>query len=497
MSHVLRALQERAVAHPADPALRDPRTAITYAQLHEAVHALALDLSARGARCIALLADNGLAWALVDLAALAAGIRLVPLPLYFTPAQMRHALASSGADALIADPRAALPGMTGEPLATLAPWCAAGSVLRYARIPTATPVTLPAGTQKITYTSGTTGAPKGVCLSLASMEAVARSLASASQAGPGDVHLSVLPLPTLLENIGGLYAPLLVGATACLWPLEAVGLGGATRIDAGRLLGALDSSGATSVILVPQMLQALVAQIERSAARPEHLRFVAVGGAAVSPRLLQRAQAAGLPVFEGYGLSECASVVALNSPSAQKLGAVGRPLPHLRLSFARDGEILVHGSGFLGYVGDADLPAEGPLATGDLGYLDPDGFLHLTGRKKNLFVTAYGRNVAPEWVERELCEEPAIAQAAVFGEAQPWNAAVIVARGSAEAVDAAIARVNTLLPDYARVGRWINAAEPFGTANQQLTANGRLRRDAILAVYGKALSALYEETTLS
>lgn len=497
MSLVLRALQARARSHPLDVALRDTRTEIHYAQLHDAVLALAADLGRRGAGCIALLADNGLSWALVDLAAMAAGIRLVPLPLYFTPAQIQHALLSSGADALIADPRATLPGLASEPLAPLLPWSEEGAALGYSRIVPAASVTLPTGTQKITYTSGTTGAPKGVCLSLSSLESVAQALASASDASPGDVHLSALPLATLLENIGGLYAPLLVGATACLWPLQEVGLGGATQIDAARLLQALRISEATSLILVPQMLQALVTQIERGDARPARLRFVACGGAPVSLRLLERAERVGLPVYEGYGLSECASVVALNTPTARRMGSVGRPLPQRRLSFARDGEILVWGSSFLGYTGDAAQPSDGPLATGDLGYLDDEGFLHLTGRKKNLFVTAFGRNVAPEWVERELCEEPAIAQAAVFGEAQPWNAAVIVARSSASEVEAAIARVNAGLPDYARVQQWIPAREPFQTQNQQLTANGRVRRDSILAAYGAALSDLYQETTLS
>jgi long-subunit acyl-CoA synthetase (AMP-forming) len=246
---------------------------------------------------------------------------------------------------------------------------------------------------------------------------------------------------------------------------------------------------------VPQILQGLVEVIEAGLPRPSQLRFVAVGGAPVAPRLLARARAAGLPVHEGYGLSECSSVVALNTAAADRPGSAGRPLPHVRISFAADGEILVGGNAFLGYVGEASRRADDPVATGDIGHLDDDGYLWLTGRKKNMFITAFGRNVAPEWIERELCLQPAIAQAAVFGEARPWNAAIIVPRpgASREAVDAALVEVNAMLPDYARVQHWLPAQQAFTPHNGNLTANGRLRRASLLAQYGPTLETLYQE----
>ncbi len=192
------------------------------------------------------------------------------------------------------------------------------------------------------------------------------------------------------------------------------------------MLATLIRGNATTTILTPQLLHALVAAVEAGHPAPQQLRFVAVGGAPVAPRLLQRAEALGLPVFEGYGLSECASVVALNTEGARRIGSVGKPLPHARVKFAADGEILVAGATLLGYTGAAPLQANEFWPTGDTGHLDEQGFLHLTGRKKNIFITSFGRNVAPEWVERELTLHPAIAQAAVFGEARPWNVAVIV-----------------------------------------------------------------------
>lgn len=205
-----------------------------------------------------------------------------------------------------------------------------------------------------------------------------------------------------------------------------------------------------------------------------------------------------MPVYEGYGLSECASVVAVNTPHANRPGSVGKPLPHARLSFAKDGEISVSGAVFAGYLGQAERPdKDGCWPTGDTGYLDADGYLYLTGRKKNMFITSFGRNVAPEWVERELTIQPPIAQAAVFGEARPWNAAVVVPRTLPGAdmniaVAQAIASANKLLPDYARVAKWVIASEPFTPHNGLLTANGRLRRSEIQSRYKAQLNELYE-----
>lgn len=495
MSRILEALRRQALRQPDAPALDTVQGVRSYQQLSADVDHVAQMLRERGLQSLALLADNGLAWALADLGAIAAGVRFVPIPPFFSAQQALHALRDAGVQALLVDPRLPLHPALGSLRDEMLTLDATGTELRLLHLPAPSTAGVPAATQKITYTSGTTGQPKGVCLALEQMEAVAQNLAQSSGAAAGHRHLSVLPLSTLLENLGGLYAPLLAGATACLRPMAEVGLRGAAGLDAQRLVGALREHRANSAILVPQLLQAVVEALEAGAASLPDLRFVAVGGAPVSQRLLHRAAALGLPVHEGYGLSECASVVALNTPHAHRVGSVGRPMPHVRLDFAPDGEILVGGNAFLGYAGAAPLSADDFVATGDYGRLDADGYLWLTGRKKNMFITAFGRNVAPEWVERELCLQPAIAQAAVFGEARPWNAAVIVPRAgvAAAAVDAALAAVNAELPDYARVTRWLPAAQPFTPANDQLTANGRLRRTAILERYGADLESLYQE----
>jgi long-subunit acyl-CoA synthetase (AMP-forming) len=223
------------------------------------------------------------------------------------------------------------------------------------------------------------------------------------------------------------------------------------------------------------MLSALVRELEGGARAPASLRFAAVGGAKVSPALLMRARALGLPVYEGYGLSECASVVSVNVPGADRPGSVGRPLPHVGLSL-KEHEIWVDG-----------------VATGDLGRIDGDGFLYIEGRRKNVLITSYGRNVSPEWPEAELLAGGAIAQAAVFGEARPSLCALVVpaAPGVEDgAIDAQVQAANRRLPDYARIARWLRAEAPFTPQNGLATANGRVRRDAVWKLYGARLDGI-------
>jgi long-chain acyl-CoA synthetase len=494
MSRIADALQRHAATHPQKIALQDETSALTYGQLPAEIKWLPSRLQASRPRAIAILADNGKAWALTDLAAHMAGIPTIPLPLFFSNAQIEHAIRTAGIDLVLTDQPERLRLALQQPDLLAEPFY---GELQRVRLPgvSSSASSLSADTQKVTFTSGTTEEPKGVCLIRDGMETVAESLGIASGATTDDRHLCLLPLATLLENIGGIYVPLLTGATICLPRLASVGLSGSSGLDVGRLIAALIEWWASTAIMVPQMLQAVVKAGQAGVALPRTLRYLAVGGAPVSSQLLEDAQALGLPVHEGYGLSECASVVAVSRPGEVKSGSVGKPLPHIRIDFADDGEILIRGTRWQGYLGEAAATrALDCIATGDLGYLDADGFLFLTGRKKNLFITSFGRNVAPEWVEGELASLPGIAQAAIFGESRPFNCAVIVPYPGTprDDIDAALDKANRRLPDYAQVRSWISATEPFTANNGLSTANGRLRRTAIFSQYASQIDSLYQ-----
>jgi acyl-CoA synthetase (AMP-forming)/AMP-acid ligase II/pyrroloquinoline quinone (PQQ) biosynthesis protein C len=456
---------------------------VTANELEERIGRCAAVLAAMRPRVLGLLADNGPDWLAADLAAERLGIPLVPLPTFFTPAQLQHAAEASGMDALLTDAPQAARALGFD---------SSGKPGIYCR--DAAPVALPGGTTKITFTSGTTGTPKGVCLGAAQQHALAQALEAALRPLKLRRHLCLLPLPVLLENVAGARAALLSGAECALPPLAAVGVSGATGFDPLACLAAIERAQAESVILLPQMMLALTVALEAGAPRPPRLRFAAVGGAKVAPALLERARAAGLPVYQGYGLTECASVVALNLPGADRPASVGRPLAHAVVRIASDGEILVAGSRALGYLGGESNSSSTWLATGDLGRLDDDGFLYVEGRRKHVLITAFGRNVAPEWPEAELTAGGAITQAAVFGEARAQLCALIVPR-AADASDAALAaevrRANARLPDYARIALWLRADAPFATANGLATANGRVRRDAVWSRYAGRLESLY------
>jgi long-chain acyl-CoA synthetase len=442
------------------------------------VAALADALAAGGAARIASRLDNGADWLALDLAIRRLGAVHVPLPTFFSDGQIAHALAGSGADTLVL-PAAAAPQAA----------IALDAGLARVALPSPPPVALPAGTACITYTSGTTGTPKGVCLDATALLTVATSLAEAARPLAPRRHLCLLPLSTLLENVAGIYAALIAGAEIAVPSLAEIGYSGAAGLDVSKLLACLLRYQPHSAIVLPQLLAALVGAIERGAPRPESLRFLAVGGARVAPALLARAAALGLPVYEGYGLSECGSVVCLNRPGAIRPGSVGRPLPHARVEVV-DGELIVDGVRCLGYLG-ADGPPPGPIATGDLGHVDADGYVFVTGRRSQVFITAFGRNVSPEWVESELLAHPAFVQAAVFGEARPFNVAVVVSQAGDAALERARVAVNRGLPDYARIGALVRAERPFGVADGLLTANGRPRRSAIAARYAEAITACY------
>ncbi|MDK9558612.1 AMP-binding protein [Marinobacter sp. M216] len=453
---------------PERTALKSPAGEMTFRDLYAAAAGLAARLEARGVASVGLTGDNTSAWVLADLACLMAGVVCVPVPGFFSRSQTDHLIARAGLDGLLW----AEPGPGRDEL---------GQGVWLESLPvTAAAVRVPAGTAKITFTSGSTGTPKGVCLSADQMAATAEALRERLGGLELRHHLCILPLATLLENIAGVYLPLLMGATVELAPLGTLGMTGSSGVDGARLMAGLNRIRPHSVILVPELASLLVDAAERGHLEPGRFRFLAVGGGRVSPDLLARGRRAGLPLFEGYGLSECGSVVALNVPGQDRPGTVGQPLAHVRVALDDDRQIRVHGNTHLGYLGDP-LRADESLGTGDLGRLDSDGFLRVDGRSKNLLITSFGRNVSPEWLESELVQAVGARQAVVFGDGEPHLRALITVtqdQSPARIADA-LSALNDRLPDYARLATVYVREQLLCQAEGHITANGRPVRSRI------------------
>ena len=340
----------------------------------------------------------------------------------------------------------------------------------------------------IVYTSGSTGQPKGVRLELDQIERQARALAAAIEAGPDDSYLSLLPLALLLETITAICVPVLVGARTHFASAAAESVG------AGRPSGlhqAFETWRPTTSVLVPQLLSSWIAELEAEGERaPDSLRFVAVGGACVPEALAARAWDLGIPVHEGYGLTECCSVVAVNRPGRRKAGTTGEPLPGLDIAID-DGEVVVSGPTVMqGYLHGALIA--GPWRTGDLGSLTEDGFLVVTGRKDTVLVAASGRNMSPEWIEAMVMSDPDVAACIALADDADQISLLLIpsAHGGSWMMESPRAHLLLWLerlcidsPAYAVPKDFVVC--PAGQAKRLglLTTDGRIVRDAALRAY--------------
>ncbi|RLA41225.1 MAG: hypothetical protein DRR06_16265 [Gammaproteobacteria bacterium] len=475
---------------PGQTALMDRRGALAYSALADGVSALAIWLQDQQVAVVALRAGNSIDWVLVDLACQVAGLMCLPLPEFFSDEQSQHCLQAANADLLLSDELAAVVNvcelgghsLDSPPPLTLDVWR-----LTWPEISLEKPVH-PAGTQKITFTSGSTGSPKGVCLSQDQQWQVAESLAEVI-ALKQPRHLCLLPLATLLENIAGVYTPLLCGGTVILPDAASRGLRGSSGLDIQGLIQCISHYQPHSLILLPQLLNVLIAACQGGWQPPASLKFVAVGGAKVAVDSIVQARSYGIPVYEGYGLSECGSVVALNTPGKDKPGAVGKPLPHCDVTID-NGEIMVAGSAHLGYLGQPENWFPSQIATGDLGTLD-DGWLSITGRRKNVLISSFGRNISPEWVESALCTHSLLAQCVVLGDARPYLIALLSAPATVSdaVIGEWIENANQHLPDYAQVKAW-HRLDQHGWQGM-LTANGRPQRQLIMEHYADLIERIY------
>jgi long-subunit acyl-CoA synthetase (AMP-forming)/pyrroloquinoline quinone (PQQ) biosynthesis protein C len=417
---------------------------------------------------IAVSLDQGPVSCLLDIAMLEAGAVAVPIARFFSRDQADRAMAAAGCSVNVTHAALNL-DRNGLPVIEM-----------IADFADPHPMGLPQGTAKVSFTSGSTGIPKGVCLSADHLLGVASAVVEHLGVEHAGRHLPILPPAVLLENVAGFYASILAGGTYVALSQSEVGLKSPFQPDFATMLDVIEKFEITSLILVPEYLSGLVRIMSATGRRLPRLTLVAVGGARVSPSLIVRALAVGLPVRQGYGLTECGSVVALERGDEPKPGSVGPSIGANRIAIADDGEVVIHGPGFLGTT--TTHRPDGPIHTGDLGRFDENGNLWLEGRKSNLIVTSFGRNISPEWIESLLVDEPAVLQALVRGDARPTLDALVVPSSPDADVAGAVGAVNALLPDYARIATW-QVVPPFTPLNGQLTGNGRMRRDVIATAH--------------
>ena len=294
---------------------------------------------------IGLLGGSGTDWAVAALAAWTAGKTVVPLPTFFSLAQLDYVLRDAGVSHVVA---------TSEAIGLAA--TLAGAYAHFARRAMTFSEPLD-GAGVIVYTSGTTGPPKGVRLGLQQIDLQARALAAAIKACPGDLHLSVLPLPCCLRSSLLSACRFLSARARNLPPPSPTASASVARPTCSPTF---EQWRPTTTVLVPQLLSAWIAELDASGQRaPESLRFVAVGGAGVPESLAARAWDFGIPVHEGYGLTECCSVVAVNRPGQRRVGTVGVALPGLDIAIERD-EVVVRGPTIMaGYLHGSPAPDHG------------------------------------------------------------------------------------------------------------------------------------------
>ncbi|MDP8257258.1 MAG: long-chain fatty acid--CoA ligase [Candidatus Alcyoniella australis] len=422
----------------------------------------------------------------------------------------------------------------------------------------------PDDTATLIYTSGTTGMPKGVMLSHYNIISNVEAVMKVMDIGSSDVALSCLPLSHSFERTASHFSVLYAGASvAYIEGLDALAANmeeinptvmvAVPRIFEkmhARILDDVHGLGRTAASLFVWALGIGREKAERELAgmrvpavlRAKHelarrlvfsriaerygnrLRYFVSGGAPLAPEIAEFFWAIGIKLYEGYGLTETSPIVSANCPDAIKLGTVGRPLPGVEVRIADDGEIQVRGPNvMLGYFGHPQCSTEifdpaGWLATGDIGLLDDDGFLRITDRKKDIIITASGKNIAPQNIENLLLMEKSIEQVNIVGDARKYLTAVIVPdfteidRWSKEQhlrftsreetvkhpavislIAEAVDRVNGNLVKFETIKKFVLSSSEFSQENNMLTPTQKVRRKEVNQHFRDEIEQMYAE----
>ena len=511
-------------------------------------------------------------WTLLDFAAWSAGA--VPVPLYETSSaeQVAWILADSGASLIVTETRAhaevvaeAVPegGVAVHVLddGAIATLIALGAEVTDEEIARRRAIAVGEDVATIIYTSGTTGRPKGASLTHDNFGFLC--INTVDRLGvvvpPGSRTLLFMPLAHVFAR----FIEVLVFAS------DAV-LGHAP--DARNLIADFGTFRPTFILSVPRVFEKVYNSSEQKAAaggkrgifqraaktaivysralddpkgpspwlRVQHkiadvlvlskirtalggqAEWAISGGAPLGERLGHFYRGVGLNVLEGYGLTETTAPATVNRPDATKIGSVGLPLPGTAVRIAEDGEILLKGRGvFPGYHANPEANAaafvDGWFRTGDIGALDADGFLRITGRKKEIIVTAGGKNVAPAVLEDRLRGHPLVSQVVVVGDAKPFIGALITLDAEAlsgwlathdlpdmdvataasnpgvlAALDRAVARTNKAVSRAESIRKYVVLNQDFTIDNDLLTPSLKVKRAQVLDQFAPEIESLYE-----
>lgn len=547
---------------------------VTLAEIESEVSGLARRLAALGVEpgCpVAIIADTSHLWAACDLAILCLGGITVGLYPTLTGEQLASQLAHSAAEVLIVQDQAVLDAL-GDRLEDLFDLRHTYSLTAGAAAPQLFPArpdvaflrqqaaaVRPEQVATHVYTSGTTGRPKAVVLSHRNFVANVAASQEALPAQPGDRMVIYLPLAHSLQRFAqyrglveegeGWYAPgldalpqTIAAARPTVLPvvprvLEKI-IAKAERtaaargpVSAGMLRWSLAVGRAvcrhrTQGSAIPRRIalqHALAARLVYPKIRARlggELRLIVCGGAALSVDVAMWFEAIGIAVREGWGLTETCAPATLNRLDAFRKGSLGTAMPGVEIAVSEQGELLVRGPGvFSGYLNDpiataAAFTADGFFRTGDLGTIDADGFVTLTGRSKEIIVTAGGKNVAPVPIEQRLVGG-LFEVAVVIGDARPYLTALLVPEPDGLAALAAaegwgggfaewsrqaavqaraeqvVARTNASLARYQTIKQFVVLSAPLTVRGGELTATLKLRRASISERYAVEIEAMY------
>src|ERR1043165_8225884 len=341
------------------------------------------------------------------------------------------------------------------------------------------------------YTSGTTGPPKGACLSHRYIINSVESLRQTIPIYDTDVSFSYLPFCHVAERISGLYNRLYSGASAYFVD------------DLTRLGEYMLEVKPTVFASLPRFFEKIHARIVADGSTHVkdyfggRVRLLTSGGAPLPLEVAEFFAEAGLPILQAYGLTENVCV-AFNRPDNYKFGTVGPPMPGCEVRLAADKEILVRSEMlFSGYYKapeeTAKVFSDGWLLTGDLGESDEDGFLKIIGRKKELIVTSTGKQISPALLENMLKEHHSISNAMVYGEGRSYLVALITlnAPETRETIQSVLDKVNRRVSSTEAIKRFAILERDFEIARDEITPTGKLKRDVITKQFRDVIDGLY------